>query len=135
MAAEEKKPKIDLKARLGKASAGAGVPVPVMPATSGSVRPASSVAPPPNMGSAAPPIAMGSVAPPLGAGGGFSGSMGAPSGQVGVPMPPFGGAKPTTDPFGSQVAARSIVPQQATFKIELDEETMRAAQRGGKRAG
>ncbi|HKQ68717.1 MAG TPA: hypothetical protein VJT73_05225 [Polyangiaceae bacterium] len=126
MAADEKKPKIDLKARLGKGAAGAAaavpaaaVPVPAVPRAPGSV------APPPGLG--------GSVPPP-GVGGGFAGGA-APGVPVGVPMPPFGGSKPQTDPFGVPVATSPVArPAPSTIKIELDEETVRAAQRGGKRA-
>jgi hypothetical protein len=106
------KPKIDLKARLGKAQVGGGVPVPVAPTG----RSFSSV----------PPPAIGS-----GGQGGFGGAPGVPVG--GVPMPPFGGG-PTTDAFGARVAAGPGRAAPSTIKIELDEATMRAAQRGGKRA-
>jgi len=56
---------------------------------------------------------------------------------LGVPTPPFGGgSRPTADPFGAPVAASPIArPAPTTIKIELDEETMRAARKGGKRAG
>jgi hypothetical protein len=52
-------------------------------------------------------------------------------------MPPFGGGGPSTDAFGARVAPSpmSRAPAPQTIKIELDEETMRAARRGGKRAG
>jgi len=52
-------------------------------------------------------------------------------------MPPFGGpGSPTTDAFGAKVAPTlSRAPAPQTIKIEIDEETMRAARRGGKRAG
>jgi hypothetical protein len=117
------KPKIDLKARLGKAQVGQGVPAPVAPAVPGMGRSFGSV-PAPAVGSAAPPAA------------GFGAS---PAAQVGVPMPPFGGgaAGPSTDAFGARVAASpmSRAPAPTTIKIELDEETVRAARRGGKRAG
>ena len=124
MAAEEKKPKIDLKARLGKGGPGGGTPAGV-PTTSsyGSM-------PPPQVGSVAPP-AIGSIPPPQ-AGGVHRGV--APGG--GVPAPPFGGhaATPeTTNEFGQRVAA-SVRAAPTTFKIELDAETVRAAQKGGKRA-
>jgi hypothetical protein len=48
-------------------------------------------------------------------------------------MPPFAGGKPQTDPFGAPVAAspsRAAAP--ATIKIELDEETVRAARKSGR---
>jgi hypothetical protein len=114
------KPKIDLKARLGKTQVGAGVPSPAVPAVPGVGRSFSSV----------PAPAAGTVPPPQ-AGGGFGGSPG------GVPMPPFGGGGPSTDAFGARVAPSpmSRAPAPQTIKIELDEETMRAARRGGKRAG
>jgi len=118
MAGEDRKPKIDLKARLGKAQGAApqtGAPPPV-------ARPGGSVAPPPAIGSVAPPAA-----------GGFGQAPGVP---VGVPMPPFGGGKPQTDPFGAPVAASPTrAPPPATMRIEIDEETMKQARKGGKRAG
>jgi hypothetical protein len=128
MAAEEKKPKIDLKARLGKgAAAGAGTPAASPAATSsmGSM-------PPPQIGSVAPP-GMGSIPPPQVAA--------VPRGMApvpgGVPAPPFGGPSgapvESTDAFGSRVAA-PVRAAPTTFKIELDAETVAAAQKGGKRA-
>jgi hypothetical protein len=129
MAAEEKKPRIDLKARLGKAQGGAGG-APVIPATPGP-RTTSSVIPPMTLGSSPPP-AIGSAAPPP-MPGAFGGA--APSGMpVGVPAPPFGGSR-AADPFGTPVAVSAVSRPPTTFKIELDEETVRAAQKGGKRAG
>jgi len=129
MAAEEKKPRIDLKARLGKAQAGAGAPaaaaavpaaMPAMPS-----RGTSSVVPPAALGSTPPPL--GSTPPPMPAGFGAA--------APGVPVPPFGSQRPAADPFGAPVAAAPIARAPQTIKIELDEETMRAAQKGGKRAG
>ncbi|HMI89499.1 MAG TPA: hypothetical protein VK550_35735 [Polyangiaceae bacterium] len=125
MAGEEKKPKIDLKARLGK-GAGGGTPAAVPAASSFSSMP------PPHIGSAAPP-AIGSIPPPQ------VGSVPrgiAPIGG-GVPAPPFGGppaATETTDAFGQRVAAGPVRSAPTTFKIELDAETVAAAQKGGKRA-
>jgi hypothetical protein len=128
MAAEEKKPKIDLKARLGKgAAAGGGTPAAVPAATS-----SLSSMPPPQVTSGAP-SAMGSIPPP---------QVGAvPRGIApvpgGVPAPPFGGpaAPPaeTTNEFGQRVAAPTVRAAPQTFKIELDAETVAAAQKGGKR--
>jgi hypothetical protein len=117
MAGEERKPKIDLKARLGKAQ-GAAAPAPAAPAA----RPSGSVAPPPAIGSVPPPAAAG-----------FGQAPGVP---VGVPMPPIMGGKQQTDPFGAPVAVsptRAAAP--ATIKIELDEETVKAARKSGSRAG
>ncbi len=106
------KPKIDLKARLGKAQVGGGVPAPAAPVVPGMGR---------SFNSAPSPQAASS---PQHAG-------------AGVPMPPFGGAaSPTTDAFGARVAPSLRAPAApSTIKIELDEETVRAARRGGKRAG
>jgi hypothetical protein len=126
MAVDDKKPKIDLKARLGKA-AGGGTPAAVPAATS-----SFSSMPPPQVGSVAPQ-GMGSIPPPQVA------AVPRGIGQVpgGVPAPPFGGhgaAAESTDAFGQRVAASSVRAAPATFKIELDAETVRAAQKGGKRA-
>jgi hypothetical protein len=126
MAAEEKKPKIDLKARLGKGAAAGGTPAGV-PAAQSSL----SSMPPPQVGSVAPP-AIGSIPPP---------QVGAiPRGMSpmagGVPAPPFGGhaaATEATDAFGQRVAAPAVRAAPTTFKIELDAETVAAAQKGGKR--
>src|SRR3954452_11913077 len=130
MVAEEKKPKIDLKARLVKQGAGATAPAPFAPgapvAPPGAGKSISSLLPPAGAGGSVPPVAATPSFAPVGQGG---------ASQVGVPMPPFAGAsKPSTDPFGAQIApTRSAAPQ--TFKIEIDDETIRAARKGGKRAG
>ncbi len=112
MAADDKKPKIDLKARLGKATGPAtGLPAPV-----GRI---SSVVPPP---ASAPP---GAAIPP----------------PTSVPPPSFGSAAPAAgnpafapvkppDPFGARVAAPAMAPQPASFKIVLDEEVARAQRSG-----
>ncbi|HMJ56084.1 MAG TPA: hypothetical protein VK540_28655 [Polyangiaceae bacterium] len=124
MAAEEKKPKIDLKARLGRGAAGGGTPAGLPTGSSFSSMP------PPQVGSASPP-AGGSIPPP---------QVGAvPRGMApvagGVPAPPFGGPPAeTTDAFGQRVAASPVRAVPTTFKIELDAETVAAAQKGGKRA-
>jgi hypothetical protein len=120
--AEDKKPKIDLKARLGKVH-GSG-----MPAATSSV-PSSGRVPsamPPHVGSSVPPPAAvlgmgmraGSVPPPA----------------VGVPIPPFGG-QPATDAFGAPVDTRSsrTAGGGATIKVEMDAETARAAGKAGKK--
>src|SRR5438477_7330540 len=87
--ADEKKPKIDLKARLGKTQLG------------GSQAPAMSPTPmPPGMGSRAPvPGAPGSAPPPGMSGPGIPAPPGVPVG----PPPPFGGggaavSSPALDP-------------------------------------
>jgi hypothetical protein len=125
MAAEEKKPKIDLKARLGKGAggnAGGGAAPAGAPATN------LSSMPPAQVGSAGHQ-GVGSVAPPQ-VGPSRSGVGGA------VPAPPFGGGAPAveTDAFGARVASGSVRAAPTTFKIELDAETVAAAQKGGKRA-
>ena len=124
------KPKIDLKARLGKAQVGSGVPVPAAPVVPGMGRGFGSVAPA-GVGSASPGPAPGGF--------GAAPGMQVPAAQGGVPMPPFGSSSaPSTDAFGARVAASPVARASAgpaTYKIELDEETMRAARRGGKRAG
>src|SRR5262249_44256848 len=90
MAGEEKKPRIDLKARLGKTQVGAGAGARVAPAMPGAGRPGGS-APPPGYGSTPPRApAYGSVPPPA-VGGGYAGGA-APGVPVGVPVPPFAGA-------------------------------------------
>jgi hypothetical protein len=129
MAAEEKKPKIDLKARLGKgAAAGGGAPA-AMPAATSSL----SSMPPPQVGSVSPPP-LGSIPPPQVA----AIPRGVPQVSAGVPAPPFGGpaAAPavTEDAFGQRVVAPAVRAAPQTFKIELDAETVAAAQKGGKRA-
>jgi hypothetical protein len=132
MAAEEKKPKIDLKARLGKAPGAGGAQAPAIPAAMPAMpRAAGSVAPASPLGSTPPPM-MGSAPPPMPIGGGSS-----PGGPMGLPVPPFGGGtRSAADPFGAPVAAAPVSrPAPQTFKIELDEETMRAARKGGKKAG
>jgi hypothetical protein len=130
MAGEEKKPRIDLKARLGKAQGvGVGVPAAAPAVPMAPMRTTSSVVPPSPTGSAPP---LGSAPPPM-PGFGAAAATGTP---VGVPVPPFGSSRPAADPFGAAVGPAPMSrPAPATFKIELDEETMRAARKGGKRFG
>ena len=130
MAAEEKKPKIDLKARLGKQGAGAPAPAPFAPgapvAPPGAGKSISSLCP--LQGQVVPSLrwprrrALLRLAT-------------AARSQVGVPMPPLR-VRPSPRPilFALRFApTRSAAPQ--TFKIEIDDETIRAARKGGKRAG
>ena len=127
MAAEEKKPKIDLKARLGKgAAAGGGTPAATPAATS-----SLSSMPPPQIGSVAPP-GMGSIPPPQ-----VAACPAAWPRTRRRPRPPFGGpagAPESTDAFGIARWQPVPAPRPTTFKIELDAETVAAAQKGGKRA-
>jgi hypothetical protein len=114
--AEEKKSKIDLKARLGKAPAAAtpaptpsGVPTPAIPPPMGSV-PGIPAAPPAGI---APPFAQPQAAPS----------------QPAPPPPPKVDA---SDPFGS-IAASAARPAPAEIKIEVGDEVIAAQQRAGKK--
>src|SRR5438045_1996856 len=112
--AEEKKPKIDLKARLGKAS-GAGTPAP-------------GVAGAPSFGSRPPPA----IPPPV-----------VPGSPVGPPSPfgPPTGLGPAIDPSNplAAVAAPYRPPQPpqpaAAQRIEVDEAQVQQARSGGRKQG
>lgn len=117
MSEEKKKPKIDLKARLGKtvaASAGAAIPA---PAPGGSV-------PPPAPGSIPPPVAPGpssvrpsappGIAPPPGL-------------SPGIPLPPFGAPqkkKKKAEPKGAEAQ---------TIKVEVSDQILAERKRAIKR--
>ncbi len=121
--ADEKKPKIDLKARLGKTQVGAQVPVP------GGI-------PAPHAGSSAgmavpPPTPTPGVAIPV---------------PLGVPVgpPPFGGSSSrdidpsnplaaVATPYRAPVTAPA--PQAQPQRIEVDEATVHEARRGARRMG
>lgn len=114
--AEEKKPKIDLKARLGKSSASggatAGVPAPVVPP--------SGVIPPPAVGPSVAPTPAGVPVPPF-----VAASQPAqaqqPSEAAAVP------AVDPTDPFGAPAAAAPAPQAKPTeIKIELGEDVLLA---------
>jgi hypothetical protein len=119
--ADEKKPKIDLKARLGKAS-GAATPPPVgvgMPV------------PPPQFGSRPPPA----IPPPV-----------VPGIPVGPPSPfggpsAFGGGAPAIDPSNplSAVAAPYRAPAPPAppqpQRIEVDEHAVQTARSGARKQG
>lgn len=117
--AEEKKPKIDLKARLGKSTAAAGstpgVPAPVVPPS------AAGVIPPPAVGPSA--ISPGGVpVPPF-----------ATPSQAQVEQPAAIAVDPS-DPFGA-VAAPAARTQPAEIKLELGEELVLAQKKAsGKKA-
>lgn len=116
--AEERKPKIDLKARLGKASAGtpapgaAGVPLPV---------------PPPSMGSRPPPA----IPPPV-----------VPGIPVGPPSP-FGSSAapgPAIDPSNPLAAVAAPYRPQPTAppqpqRIEVDEAAVQQARGSARKQG
>ncbi len=117
--AEEKKPKIDLKARLGKASAGVTPP----PGVAG---PVPVPVPPPQLGSRPPP--------PV-----------APTGQ-GIPVgppPTFGSGAPPIDPSNPLAAVAApyrpppsvpVQPPQAQ-RIEIDEVAVQQARGGARKQG
>lgn len=112
--AEEKKPKIDLKARLGKSSAAggatAGVPAPVVPPS------AAGVIPPPAVGPSVVPTPAGVPIPPFGA----------PSQpQVQEPQAAAPAVDPS-DPFGAPAAAPIQQAKPAEIKIELGEDVLLA---------
>jgi hypothetical protein len=123
--ADEKKPKIDLKARLGKTQLGTGAPGP-MPVPSGI--PAPGVRTPP------PPAAMGSSPPAL------------PSSSAVAPPPKFGSQPaPAIDPSNPLAAVAAYRPQvsaapaqvavAAPARIEVDEVAIHEARKGARKAG
>ncbi len=124
MAEEKKKPKIDLKARLGKASAGA--PAPSLP---GSMPPDSGGAPPsgrPSVPGSGPGIAPpAGIAPPTGI---------APPPGIAPPggmssFSPFAPKPPPPQPKAAPVSAEA-----QTIKVEVGEEIHEERRRAGKRA-
>ncbi len=112
MADDSNKPKIDLKARLGKktvgAVGGASIPPPM------GVNPGASVAPPPNLG---------------------------PRPGASIPAPPFAAARPAaaapvapridpTDPYASVSAPQVVAAQPQAIRIEMSEELVDAQKKG-----
>lgn len=126
---EERKPKIDLKARLGRAG---GVPAPGVPTPAPAgvpmpgVRRASAPPPAAGFGSGTPPPPMAGPGIPL-------------AGPGGVPAPPF--AQParratvdTSDPFASVAAsAAPRVHAPAMIKVEIGEEVVALQQKNSRR--
>lgn len=132
--AEEKKPKIDLKARLGKGGGNtAAVPAPT-----------------PAPGAIPAPV----PAPSASAGGAASPSNPAPRGNAGVPVPPgvpvgpppaFGNAAPSgtaldpSNPLAAAVAAPYRAPAPAAIpqpqRIEVDEASIQQARKGALKQG
>src|SRR5690349_7283534 len=117
--AEERKPKIDLKARLGKASGGAA------PSPGGA---AGGAIPVPQRGSRPPPA----IPPPV-----------LPGSPVGPPSP-FGqmeGVTPAIDPSNPLAAVAApyrpapTPPPPAPTRIEVDEASVHAARAGGRKQG
>lgn len=124
---KSKKPKIDLKARLGKTlTAGAGpsavpLPVPGMPGASGPPAPDSGpgagFAPTPS-GAPVPRSSSGGIAPPPGM---------SPL-SPGIPLPPFG--RPVAPP----PAQSKPTAAQQTIKVEIGEEVHEERKKASKRA-
>lgn len=144
--ADDKKPKIDLKARLGKTAAPAPTPAPVPQAVTPSGRPMPMPAPTPSQ----PPEALGSYGAPPGpaalpipAG---VGSGGALPGGIPIPPPsPFGGVAPPpgfdpTNPLAAAVAQpqygqRAPAPPPEPQRIEFDDLTLQQAAKGARKQG
>lgn len=126
--AEEKKPKIDLKARLGKnmvgAGGAAGTPAPVVPPAAGSV-------PPP----AIPAPAAAAPAAPAASGG--RASIPPPAMSPGIPVPPFAAAAPIDNPFAPKAPAPPPAPppKPAEIKVEVGAEAVEAAKKSRKFIG
>ena len=124
--ADEKKPKIDLKARLGKAAGGATPPPPGVAPSSGMPMPATSSAP-------GAPV----MAPPAASSGGL------PPPNVGIPVPPgVPIGAPPLDPSNPLAAAmapqrQSLSPQMPAQpqRIEVDEMGIQEATRKTRRTG
>ena len=135
--ADEKKPKIDLKARLGKTAVGGATPPP--PAAGGIPAPAAAIPTPAgSAGSAAPaPIPVPAAAK---AGGGLPVPPGIPVG----PPPAFKSPAMNLDPsnplaaaMGQPAPARSQAPAAPPQpqRIEVDELTVQEARKGARKQG
>ena len=116
--AEEKKPKIDLKARLGKSSAAggatAGVPAPVVPPS------AAGVIPPPAVGPSVVPTPGGVPVPPF-----VTPSQPQAQAQAQEPQATAPAVDPS-DPFGAAASAPVAEAKPAQIKIELGEDVLLA---------
>ncbi len=138
--ADEKKPKIDLKARLGKTAAPTPAPAPVaapVPAVSPSGRPMPMPTPsqPPEAYAPPAPTALPIPVP-----------MGSSPGAGGLPIPPpaaFPGSPGGFDPTNPLAAAmasayqapRAPPPPQEPQRIEFDDGTLQQASKGARRQG
>lgn len=124
--AEEKKPKIDLKARLGRTAPGGaatGIPAPVVPPS------AAGAIPPPAVGPSG-----GVIPPPV------VGPSGVPA-PTGVPIPPFAAASQPeqpaqpavdpSDPFAAAAAAPAAQVQPAEIKLDIGDDLIRAQKKAG----
>ncbi|MBN9161792.1 MAG: hypothetical protein J0I07_12575, partial [Myxococcales bacterium] len=132
--ADEKKPKIDLKARLGKTAVGGATPPP--PAVGGIPAPAAAPTPAGSSGSVAPAPTPGAVQ----SGGGLPVPPGIPvgpppafkSGAVNLdPSNPLAAAMAQPAPARSQAPAALPQPQ----RIEVDELTVQEARKGARKQG
>ena len=128
--ADDKKPKIDLKARLGKTSAGTAVPA---PGSGGIPAPM----PAPSSGRAVP-----TPVPPGSGGGGmaFGGGVPVPPGIPVGPPSPFGGAMDPSNPLSAVAqpyrAPTAPPPQMAQpQRIEVDEVAVQEARKGARKQG
>ncbi len=136
--AEEKKPKIDLKARLGKAGGatpppagvgGGGIPMPVPTAATNNIPPVA--APSSDAGAGVPPPKLGGAVPP-------------PPGIPVGPPPAFKAAGLALDP-SNPLAAAVAPPQPAARpapaapaqpqRIEVDEMAVQEARKGARKQG
>lgn len=128
--AEEKKPKIDLKARLGKTGVQHAVPVP--PPTGGSVPAPPVAAPTPGVpsagasGSVRPPDSMRSVRPPPAFVKGPAPAAIDPSSPLAVVAAPY---RPQT------AAPAAPPPPPQAQRIEVDEQAVHQARKGGLKQG
>ena len=115
--AEEKKPKIDLKARLGKSSASggatAGVPAPVVPP--------SGVIPPPAVGPSVAPTPAGVPVQPF-----VAASQPVPQAPQAAEQAAPAAAVDPNDPFGAPAATAAPQAKPAEIKIELGEDVLLA---------
>ncbi len=132
--ADEKKPKIDLKARLGKNAAGGATPPP--PAAGGIPAPAASIPTPDSAGSAAPV--------PAPAASSKAGGLPVPPGIPVGPPPAFKSPAVNLDPsnplaaaVGQSAPARSQAPAPLPQmqRIEVDELTVQEARKGARKQG
>jgi hypothetical protein len=149
--ADDKKPKIDLKARLGKSAAAAPTPAPApvaqVPQISPSGRPMPMPTSVPAPATSQPPEALGSYGAAQGPGGipippamGSSSSFGGipvPSGYV-APSPGGGGGFDPSNPLAAAVApyqGQRQAPAPEPQRIEFDDQSIREANKGGRKQG
>lgn len=131
--ADDKKPKIDLKARLGKTAMGGVTPPPAaaggIPAPApmpGGTTPAGIPIPAPSPNPVGVPVPPGiPVGPPPG--------FGAPGGAPGLALDP---SNPLAAAVAPPASARSVpAPAPALQRIEVDEDTLKTARKGARNQG